>query len=480
MLGLFPSLYPDELLYSVLARYYVRSGYSNYVFAAEELFKKRSVRPDFEYLPALSDEVISHLTKNKSVSDILLSHTMFPYHCRFLPTDRKQAALESLIKMNSNYHDVVLYSKSKQSKTMRYCPECAKQDRQQYGETYWHRLHQIKELSICPLHHCYLVDTSFIISGKVSPNLIPTEMVIPLSESIILCENEKILSLADYIKEIFQMPIKMKEDLSVACVIKNCLENSKYRSPRGAVCRITHLYSDFESRYKNIIENVPKQWKIHKVITGQRFDFWDITLLSFFLGIKISDFQKITTLEKTQQEMFDEKIQYLRQEGYSYPKIAELMGYSVDTIKNAAYSKSKQTKPRKGRGGKPGRRPLDWESLDREMLPKVKEVIEKLRISKKPQRITVGGVARLVGLKSKRIDKLSLCKAEIERNYQTQEQHWARKVLWAWGVLQKKGKVITIKQIRLQTNMNAEQIKRALPNLLSINRDVYDGLIKMM
>ena len=42
MLGLFPKPYPDELIYSVLARYFVRSGYNKYVFAAEDLFSKKT------------------------------------------------------------------------------------------------------------------------------------------------------------------------------------------------------------------------------------------------------------------------------------------------------------------------------------------------------------------------------------------------------------------------------------------------------
>ena len=40
MIGFFPEFYEDELLYSLLARYYIRSGYLNYVYAAEDLFQK--------------------------------------------------------------------------------------------------------------------------------------------------------------------------------------------------------------------------------------------------------------------------------------------------------------------------------------------------------------------------------------------------------------------------------------------------------
>ena len=80
------------------------------------------------------------------------------------------------------------------------------------------------------------------------------------------------------------------------------------------------------------------------------------------------------------------------------------MNTSVDVIKNAAYINKRRLKPRARKGNKPGRRPIDWESLDREILPKVVETIDELKSSEKPQRITIGGVARCVGLKSKQID----------------------------------------------------------------------------
>jgi len=96
VLGLFPKLYPDELIYSVLARYYVRSGYSNYVFAAEDLFQNRYVRPSFDYVSPLNDEVISYLREIDNMQNVLLRHTMFPYHCRFLPMERKNKAMQEL------------------------------------------------------------------------------------------------------------------------------------------------------------------------------------------------------------------------------------------------------------------------------------------------------------------------------------------------------------------------------------------------
>ena len=45
-----PEIYPDELVYSWLARYYIKTGYVRYDFVAEELFQSKTVRPDIEFV----------------------------------------------------------------------------------------------------------------------------------------------------------------------------------------------------------------------------------------------------------------------------------------------------------------------------------------------------------------------------------------------------------------------------------------------
>ena len=480
MLGLFPKLYPDELIYSVLARYYVRSGYSNYVFAAEDLFQNRYVRPSFEYASPLNDEVITYLREIDNIQNVLLRHTMFPYHCRFLPMERKNKAMQALINMDSNYRNYILFPRRTEIPSMRYCPLCAADERKNYGETYWHRLHQIYELPVCPVHKCFLMNTDYKLSGKLPPNLISAEIVIPLSENIILCDNEKLLLLARYIKEIFDLPIKMDSDFAASDLFKRRTEKRCYRTPRGEVCRITSLYNDFAEYYKGIIDDIPDQWKIHKLLIGQRFDFWEIVLLAFFLGIESSKLQEESDTKKFQYEVFDNQIGELHNGGLSYPQIAKRMGLSIHTIKNAAYLKTKKTKPRQKRGGKPGRRPIDWPRMDEEMLPRVIETITELKSSEKPVRITVGGVARAVGLKSKQIDKLTQCKAEIEKHCQSQEEFWAQKVVWAWGELSKEGKMISIKKIRLLTNMSTGQINRCLNELKNKDLELFDEISKLL
>lgn len=482
MLGQFPKPYPDELLYSVLARYYVRSGYSNYVFAAEDLFQSRYVRPSFEYVSPLNDEVTGYLRKNDTIQDVLLRHTMFPYHCRFLPMERKNKAMQALINMDSIFRNLILFPKRTATPSMRYCPLCAVDDRKNYGETYWHRLHQIYELTVCPVHKCFLVNTDYKLSGKLPPDLVPAEIVIPSSKNIILCENEKLLLLSQYIKEVFVMPLKMDNDLAVYDLLRMITEKRGYRTPRGEACRISALYKDFAEFYQAIVENVPKQWQIHKIFTGQRFDFYEVVLLGFFLNINANEFQwsPLVYNEKKAYELFDETIISLRQLGYSFPKIAETMGYPVDIIKNAAYMDRKKPKDKKVSKRHPGRREIDWSTMDNELLPKAVEIIENWKKDDKPKRITINAVSMELGLKSKQIDHLSQCLSLIKKYCQTQEEFWAEKVSWAWGIVSKDNTNPSIKRIRLITNMSTDQIRRCLPELAKLNSSVYRSIVALL
>lgn len=157
MIAVFPTVYPDELLYSQLARFHARSGYPGYTFAAEDLFENKTVRPDIEFLNAYTPEALRLITRQKPIEEIVLNHTMFPYYARFIGYERRMKALHSLVTMDAAHHNLlpIHKSKSKVIRYLRYCPICAEHDRETYGETYWHRIHQMHGIRICPTHHCF-------------------------------------------------------------------------------------------------------------------------------------------------------------------------------------------------------------------------------------------------------------------------------------------------------------------------------------
>ena len=84
MITFFPDFYSDELVYSLLSRYYAKTGYTAYIFAAEDLYINRAVKPDIEFLNPLREEVLDILEKNTSMESIIKNHTMFPYYGRFI------------------------------------------------------------------------------------------------------------------------------------------------------------------------------------------------------------------------------------------------------------------------------------------------------------------------------------------------------------------------------------------------------------
>ena len=74
MISFFPDFYPDELVYSLLSRYYVKTGYTSYIFAAEDLYEKKTVKPDIEFINQLKTDVLEVITKNISMETINFNH----------------------------------------------------------------------------------------------------------------------------------------------------------------------------------------------------------------------------------------------------------------------------------------------------------------------------------------------------------------------------------------------------------------------
>ena len=191
-IGYFPQVYPDELIYSVLARFYVHSGYPAYTFCAEDIFLNKRVRPDMEFLNVMKPERLESLCKKMSMAELIEKHTMFPYYARFLPYERRNRAFEALCSMGGDYNNLLAIPKQKngEHRYLRYCPLCVKEDRTFYGESYWHRSHQLTGVGICPVHGCKLSNSSVMLSGKASPNLVTAEQEIKEMD-IFSCEIKK-------------------------------------------------------------------------------------------------------------------------------------------------------------------------------------------------------------------------------------------------------------------------------------------------
>ena len=131
MIAFFPELYEDELAYSWFSRYYTKSGYLSLRYALDDLYVKRYVNPDTEFVNELRPEVKELVIKHCGMEKLILGHTMFSSYGRFLPDAKKQEAYRALLDMNGNFNNLLAIPKNRRGtgRTLRYCPLCVKEDR---------------------------------------------------------------------------------------------------------------------------------------------------------------------------------------------------------------------------------------------------------------------------------------------------------------------------------------------------------------
>ena len=460
MIVQFPEFYPDELVYSLLARYYTRTGYMRYIFAAEDLFWAKSVRPDADFLNQYTPDALKMLTRNLTMKQIVEKHTMFSYYGRFINKERRNKAFQALVQMQGNYHNLLPMPKQKngEGRYLRYCPICAKEDREKYGETYWHRIHQMPGVCVCPEHGCYLSESTVKISGKVSPDLVAAELIVPEKmNTTAICGSPLECQLATYMKEVLQSKIDFKSEVTVRGFLHSRLEETPYRSVRGEQRNIGLFHADFKGFTRGLQENhFTELWQIQKVFTDDRVNFQEICMLALFLKIPVEELVKMELPEQTQEERFDKEIFRLHEQGLKYPEIARRLDASYNVVKAIGGKRYGKYHKEPKRPLKSGVKAYDWERIDRDTLPLVKDAIKKLqgKEGERPKKVSIYAVEKMLGLPDKRIAQyLPKCREEIERHEETQEKYWAREVVWAVDTIRKNGDILNWKHIRNLTNM---------------------------
>lgn len=339
MIAFFPEVYPDELVYSWFSRYGVRSGYTHYRAIADDLFTSHTAKPNLEFLMELSQDAYEVITDTMPFESVIMQHTMFLYYARFLPAERRQKAFGQLMSMNKGFNDTLYIrrNKTQHRQWLRYCPLCIEADRMQYGETYWHRLHQLDHIDICPIHGCYLQNSSVSTTSKDSPSLSHAEIEIPVTPSPIFCENPMEIKVAEYVAEVFSADFAMDNPVTVGSFMHHKLEYTKYLSTRGKIRFLTPLTEDFNDFYHLLPQSIlTESWQLEKIFSNYRCHTYDICLLALFLGVSVAELVDMKLPEKSQAQLFDEQIIWLHDNGLNYRQISQKLGASYDYCKLVA------------------------------------------------------------------------------------------------------------------------------------------------
>ena len=155
-LPLFPAPYPGESFYSILCRYHVRSGNINDWFTTNQLFG---------YNGSLESTLLSpyHLELTKYwvnpgsciSTDALVKHntafSLYALTADSYSISRMRDMLSG--KMESTTYPIWVQARLiHPSGFLRYCPECAADQKKLYGEEYWQVLPQVDGVEYCPVH----------------------------------------------------------------------------------------------------------------------------------------------------------------------------------------------------------------------------------------------------------------------------------------------------------------------------------------
>ncbi|MBM6665955.1 TniQ family protein [Flavonifractor plautii] len=160
MLSFFQTPYPDELWYSVIARYHTHSGALSWQATMKALFGNAPDTDVGSFFPNNSiHKILEQLPPGfLSAQEAALQHTLLPFLMRFQPQEKKAAILEAFLSGEDMRPRYLRATRDIKPRSLRYCPICLQEDTQTYGEPYWHREHQIGLMPLCPRHRCRLRD----------------------------------------------------------------------------------------------------------------------------------------------------------------------------------------------------------------------------------------------------------------------------------------------------------------------------------
>ena len=426
MISYLPEIYPDELVYSWFCRYYVHSGCLTHKMALDDILYKRCNNPSKEFLGHLNPEMQKQIQEIIPMERLILEHTMFPQYARFIPIEIKKKAIYHLAyDFRDVHHLFCVLPRTETDRYLKYCPLCCAEDRQKYGETYWHRNHQIRNMQVCYKHNCMLENSDITAKSEQTFTFCPAEEH-ATKQTVRVIENVPSRSFAEYLTAAFNAPFDFERDIPISSVLYYAMTDTQYITSTGKTRFTKRLAHDIKTFYESIgVSNIASIHQIQRVLLGDRFDFSVICQIAFYLGISIKD---LTAPEITKAQIEKEQATH----------------YMKDKI------------------------PLDWQTLDDELSPVLEETARDIyngSATVRPERVSERLIYRELDLSAHRLENLPKCRAVFERYTESYEENWARRIVWAYHKLkaERKDKPFYWSDIRLISGVKKHNINRVIP-----------------
>ena len=467
----FPVPYPDELFSSVLMRYHIHSGHILAAQTSESVFGDSRAVPNMELLGKLSPEMVSVMEEQMSLRDWLEKHTMFPGYARFLPKERRDRAAEAGVSMDTSALRYLLYMpRERTDLNLKYCPVCADEDRKSFGEAYWHRMHQVQGVSVCPVHCCRLQESTVSRVKGYGAMEAAAELIIP--ETIFASEVKETdieSRFSDYLASVFEMPVQWDNPVPTIECLRFWMRSAYAISARRVLVNLDALVSDLTATYGNL-PVWPKNMKkrIKKMYEGHSLPFMEMCMVAMQVGIRPEELVNPALPEKKPQEEFDAEVLQLYKTGISYSELAKAMGtdrMQIKKICTGGYQRERKPLKKVRDSNSSGWSGAPWERIDKESLPKVREIIRELEGNDEtaPRRITVSAVARGLGTRSRHLENLPQCMELVNRYASTVEENRAKKLVWTIRKLEREGTALSKQRVFELVHMDKKAIQSAVP-----------------
>lgn len=223
-LRFFPTSFPDESLYSLIARYHRLSGNLDNRQSLLELFGKHT-HVVTSHLPSSIDALVTVLPPayEKNARALIDRHTLFPYYRPFLTERQISTGLASMQGNDAGGLKTLIGLVASQvggGNVYRFCTDCNAHANHHYGQPYWHRAHQLPAVFVCQTHGAPLfeIDASWVELHRHCLFLPTTPEVIQHAKRIHIEDQQfdRLLSLAILSKQVLdtQHPSIPQEKLS--------------------------------------------------------------------------------------------------------------------------------------------------------------------------------------------------------------------------------------------------------------------------
>lgn len=427
MINYLPKLYPDELVYSWFCRYFIHSGCLTNNMALSDLLQKRCHNPSKEFIGHLNKNAVKKIEEVIPMDKLVLEHTMYPQYARFLPLEEKKKAIYHLGYDFCDPHFLfAILPRTQNDLNLKYCPLCVQEDRQLYGETYWHRKHQIRNMKSCYKHKCMLVSSDISAKSEQCYSLSSAEEYVKDIKPV-MADNQ-IQRFSEYMANVFDSDIDFEKDIPISAVLHYGLYDTEYISKKHTTKYTRKLSEDLQKYYIDMgLSEIASMSQIQRLWFGKRFDFSVICQIAYFIGMTVE--------ELTHSELSAEQIEQEKQTHYMIDKQS-----------------------------------IKWDELDNEIAPRLEQMAKAVYSGTasdigRPERVSEKLVYRVFQLEEHRLENMPKCRAVFDKYSETYEENWCRKIIWAYHKLKSETDNFYWSDIRNISGVKKKNIDKVIPYL---------------